>query len=219
MTGRLHRIQYACNLPATLLPATASNYLAPIAPTLLVLGHMLYPDFFAWAGKHWKDVIYAPFGVQGPGTEAILHHAAILQPPVRLAYYLPQENVAFVLASNRHRNHETTQYWTYRGASIVLVSKEMLSNDALRSLAPAAHVYADDAAAVNRAANNTLSVSNPALHKGMCVANYDKQAFFDVRVKNEQACEVNPDVAKAGAALYPAERNAMYGVNPYDPLK
>lgn len=206
MAGTLHRIQYACNLPATLLPAAAGNYLTPVAPTLLVLGHMLYPDFFEWCGKHWKDVVYAPFGVQGLGTETILRNAALLQPPVRLAHYLPQENVAFVLASNQHRNQETTQYWKYRGASVVLVSRDQLSADALRSLAPAAHVYATAAAATNSVAHNTLSVSNPALLNGtMRVTNYDCAAFFDVRTKNEQGCEVNPEVARAGAALYPAE--------------
>lgn len=216
MASRLHRIQYACNLPATLLPATAGNYLVPVAPTLLVLGRMLYPDFFAWCGKHWKDVVYAPFGVQGLGTETILRHAALLQPPIRLAYYLPQENVAFVLASDRHRNHETSQYWKYRGASVVLVSRDPLCADALRTLGPAAHVYASAAAATNSVAHSILSVSNPALLNGtMPVANYDKGAFFDVRTKNEQMCEVNPDVARAGAALYPAELQA----NPYDPLK
>ena len=216
MASYLHRIQYACNLPATLLPATAGNYLTPVAPTLLVLGHMLYPDFFVWCGKHWKDVVYAPFGVQGVGTETILRHAGLLHPPIRLAYYLPQENVAFVLASDRYRNYETFQYWKYRGASVVLVSKEAMCDQTLGALAPDAHVYADESSSVNRIAHTTLSVSNPALKYGaVTVANYDKKAFFDVRVKNEQACEVNPDVAKAGAALYPAELQA----NPYDPLK
>jgi hypothetical protein len=212
MAKVLHRIQYACNLPATLLPKHASEYLTPCAPTLLVLGHMMYPDFFEWCAKRWKHVVYTPFGVQGPGTESIFQHAALLQPPQRLAYFLPQENVAFVLTGNRNRNYETYQYWTYRGASVVFVSKNPLVS--LHGTAPAAHVFANSPAAVNSVLHNTLSVSNPAmlLGKGR-VSNYDTGAFIEIQTKPEQGCENNPDVAWAGAALYPAETNI------YDPLK
>jgi hypothetical protein len=219
MAQGLHRIQYISNLPRTLLRKNAHTYLQPVAPTLVVLGHMLYPNFFEWCAEHWKSVVYAPFDVQGVGTEAILRSAAILQPPLRLAYFLPRENVVFLAVSETQRNLESYQYWTYRGASIVLVSREPLSEGLLCQYkpSPAAHVFANSRVAMNRASPNTLSVSNPVFcGQGQRVANWDKAAFFDVKSKNEQGCEVNPDVAYAGAALYPAEIASM---NPYDPLK
>lgn len=225
MMSCLHRIQYACNLPKALLAKNAEEYLTPCAPTLLVLGHMLYPEFFAWCSTRWPNVIYAPFGQQGHGIEKIMHHAAVLQPPLRLAYFLPKENVVFLLASNKRRNEESYQYWTYRGATPVLISKEALTGETLRSYAqsPAAHVFANGTAATNGVIDNTLSVCNPAfsMHEGHRVTNYDKAAFVEVMAKNEQKCEIDSDLATSAAAYMterrPWSRTLHY--NPYDPLK
>jgi hypothetical protein len=221
MAGRIHRIQYACNLPAGLLPRYAATYLTPVAPTLLVLGRMLYPDFFAWCSDHWSQVVYAPFATQGIGTERILHSAAMVQPPMRLAHFLPKENVVLIMASNEQRNEETYQYWTYRGASVVLLSKEPIAEPVFKQFGapPAVHVYANADAATNSVVNGILSVSNPVLSsQGTWVSNYDKAAFFDIQTKSEQGCEVNPDLAEAAAA-YMIERRPWTRFPPENPLK
>jgi hypothetical protein len=223
MAGRLHRIQYISNLAPTLVRKDASMYLKPVAPTLVVLGHMMYPSFFQWCAENWKDVVYSPFAVQRIGSEEILRSAALLQPPLRHSYFLPQENVLFLMVSNEQRNTESYQYWTYRGASVVLLSKAPLSEETLRVYdpSPAAHIYANGVAASNSViGRNTLSVSNPVFcAQGQRVPNWDPAAFLDVKTKNEQGCEVNPDLADAAAYMIERRPWTRISHNPYDPLK
>jgi hypothetical protein len=203
-TKHIFRLQYASNLPHTLSVQTLGETLVPVAKTLVLLGSIPDPEVVVECGNQWQNVLYAPFCTPTAPLHNWPKNVHILHMNHKPFHYLPKDNVGFILADNAHLRTELYHKWTYRGASVVLLSQERLGPVPLShyaSRSPLA-VFANAAASCNLTDYHTLSVSNPAtLYNGQRVRNYDKKAFAEFLVKDEKECAVDYDLARSAAAL------------------
>jgi hypothetical protein len=200
----LFRLQYASNLPHTLSVQTLSETIVPVAKTLVLLGHVPDPEFVMECGRLWQNVLYAPFCAPVVPLHSWPKNVHVLHQNHKPFHYLPKDNVGFLKVSPGNLRTELYSKWTYRGASVVLLSQDRLGSAALShySSRPPLAVFANAAASCNITDYHTLSVSNPAtLYNGERVRNYDKKAFAEFLVKDEKECAVDYDLARSAAAL------------------
>lgn len=203
-TKHIFRLQYASNLPHTLSVETLGETLVPVAKTLVLLGHVPDPEVVVECSRNWSNVLYTPFCVPAsPANNRWPDNVFVIRDH-RPFHFLPKDNVGFILVSSAMLRTELYHNWTYRGASVVLLSQERLGPAPLAHYAsrPPLAVFANAIASCNLTDYNTLSVSNPAtLYNGERVRNYDKRAFAEFLVKDEKECAVDYDLARSAAAL------------------
>ena len=207
--ARIFRLQYAAYLPRTISVNTLDEYLIPVAKTLVLLGHVPDAEVVVECGKRWQNVIYAPFCFPSmPGHSIWPANVFVLRQTLSPFHFLSKDNVGFLEVSSNQANPAKTtaahkeiyDRWTYRGASVVLLSDERLRPPFLARYAnrPPLTVFASSPASCNLADYATLSVSNPATrYDGQRIRNYDRQAFAEFLVKDEQECTVDYDLARA----------------------
>lgn len=207
------RLQYASLLPKSLSVETLDDALVPVAKTLVLLGHIPDPELVVECGQRWSNIIYAPFCAPAmPFRSSWPGNVHVLRQDHTPFHFLSRDNVGFLEVTPTELHTELYHRWTYRGASVVLLSQDRLGPTLLRRypVKPQLAVFANAIASCNLTDYHTLSVSNPAtLHNGQRVRNYDKQAFAEFVVRDEKVCSVDYDLAMSATADMAAANLAM----------
>jgi hypothetical protein len=203
-TKHIFRLQYASLLPKSLSVENLTEVLVPVAKTLVLLGPIPDPEVVVECSRYWLNVVYAPLCVPTMPLHSWPENVFVLRQDHKPFHFLPQENVGFLEVGSSTLRTELFHKWTYRGASVVLLSKDRLGPIPLAHYPtkPPLAVFANASASCNLTDYHTLSVCNPAtLHNGQRVRNYDKQAFAEFVVRDEKVCSVDYDLAASAAAL------------------
>jgi hypothetical protein len=198
------RLQYASLLPKSLSVETLNDALVPVAKTLVLLGHVPDPELVVECGQRWSNVVYAPFCAPAmPSRSSWPGNVHVLRQDHKPFHFLSRDNVGFLEVNPTELYTELYHRWTYRGASVVLLSQDRLRPTLLRRypVRPQLAVFANAIASCNLTDYHTLSVSNPGtLHSGQRVRNYDKKAFAEFVVRDEKVCSVDYDLAMSATA-------------------